>query len=163
MRVVIVGGTGFIGYYTALESLKRGYEVASLSIPDIDLGEWFPKNIRVEYENIFETTYDRLVNLFKGYDAIVYAVGPDDRITPDAPAYQFFHDRLVIACTRVVKAAKERKVPIRIGVNSGSLPPIYQSRDTHLPRYQSRVTQLPSPLRSERIKACPEGSEGVWG
>ena len=28
----------------------------------------------------------------------------------------------------VVKAAKERKMPIRIGVNSGSLPSIYQSR-----------------------------------
>jgi len=152
MRVVIVGGTGFIGYYTALESLKRGYEVASLSIPDIDLGEWFPKNIRVEYENIFETTYDRLVNLFKGYDAMVYAVGPDDRITPDAPAYQYFHDRLVIACTRVVKAAKEAGVKRCVVLNSyfPHFDRIWPERNLteHHPYIKCRVEQASSVIEA---------------
>lgn len=107
MKIIIVGGTGFLGYHSILEALKRGHEVSSISIPDIELGDWFPKDVTVKYENIFEMTFEKLVQLFKGYDGIVYAVGPDDRITPKAPAYKFFHDRLVIACTRVIEAARE--------------------------------------------------------
>jgi len=107
MKIIIVGGTGFLGYHSILEALKRGHEVSSISIPDIELGDWFPKDVTVKYENIFEMTFDELVRLFKGYDGMVYAVGPDDRITPKAPAYKFFHDRLVIACTRVIEAARE--------------------------------------------------------
>ncbi len=107
MKIIIVGGTGFLGYHSILEALKRGHEVSSISIPDIELGDWFPKDVTVKYENIFEMTFEELVQLFKGYDGMVYAVGPDDRITPKAPAYKFFHDRLVIACTRVIEAARE--------------------------------------------------------
>ncbi|MHA1906984.1 MAG: NAD-dependent epimerase/dehydratase family protein [Candidatus Thorarchaeota archaeon] len=106
MRVMIVGGTGFLGYYSALEFLNRGHKVSSVSIPDIDLGDWFPKDILVEYLDIFESSHEELVKLFKDHDVMVYAVGPDDRITPKAPAYQFFHERLVVACTKVVAAAK---------------------------------------------------------
>ena len=38
---------------------------------------------------------------------MVYAVGPDDRVVPKAPAYQFFYDRLVTACGRAFSAAKK--------------------------------------------------------
>ncbi len=39
MKVFIVGGTGFIGYYAVLEALRRKYEVTTISLPDIELGE----------------------------------------------------------------------------------------------------------------------------
>ncbi len=107
MRIVIVGGTGFLGYYSTLEALKRGHEVSSVSIPDIELGDWFPEKVNVTFGDIFEMSFQNLVNHFKGYDGIVYAVGPDDRVTPKAPAYKFFHDRLVVGCTKVIEAARE--------------------------------------------------------
>jgi dihydroflavonol-4-reductase len=107
MKIFIVGGTGFLGYYSALEALKRGHEVSSISIPDIELGDWFPINVDAKYGDIFEMTFDELVQVFKGHDGLVYAVGPDDRVTPKAPAYEFFHDRLVVACTKVIQAARE--------------------------------------------------------
>jgi nucleoside-diphosphate-sugar epimerase len=53
---------------------------------------------------------ERLKELFIGYDALVYAVGPDDRITPEGDAYEFFHERLVEGCARVVSAAREAGV-----------------------------------------------------
>ncbi|TFH07312.1 MAG: epimerase [Candidatus Thorarchaeota archaeon] len=107
MKISIIGGTGFLGYHTALEALNRGHEVSSVSIPDIELGDWFPEGVNVMYRDVFKMPHDELVSLFKGYDAMVYAVGPDDRVTPQAPAYQFFHNRLVEACTKVVRAAKD--------------------------------------------------------
>ncbi|TFF89661.1 MAG: epimerase [Promethearchaeota archaeon] len=59
-----------------------------------------------------------LRDLFKDFDAMVYAVGPDDRITPEAPAFEFFHERLVEACSRVVQAAKDAGVKKTVICNS---------------------------------------------
>ena len=42
MNVFIAGGTGLIGYQSALEFLKRGHDVSSISLPDIEFGDWFP-------------------------------------------------------------------------------------------------------------------------
>ncbi len=110
MKVFIVGGTGFLGYYATLEFLKRGHEVDTISLPDIELGDWFPKEVGVKYGNVFEMPHDEMVKLFEGYDGMVYAVGPDDRYIPKAPAYDFFHERLVVACGKVVEAARDAGV-----------------------------------------------------
>jgi nucleoside-diphosphate-sugar epimerase len=110
MKIFIVGGTGFLGYFATLEFLRRGHEVATMSLPDITLGDWFPQQVKVLYGDIFKKTDAELIDLFKGYDVMVYAVGPDDRVIPKAPAYEFFHDRLVVACGRVVAAARNAGV-----------------------------------------------------
>ena len=118
MKIFIVGGTGFLGYYSTLEALKRGHEVGVCSLPDIELGNWFPEEVSVSYQNVFEIEENELIELLKGYDAIVYSVGPDDRVTPKAPAYEFFYDRLVTGCTKVMVAA--RKAGIKKAVVLGS-------------------------------------------
>jgi dihydroflavonol-4-reductase len=110
MKVFIVGGTGFLGYYSALEFISQGYAVSTLSLPDVTLGDWFPKEIQVSYGNIFDMSVQELETLFKGYDIMVYAVGPDDRILPDAPSFDFFYKRLVTYCGNVVNAAKNAGV-----------------------------------------------------
>lgn len=109
-KVFIVGGTGFLGYYSTLEFIRQGVKVGTMSLPDIPLGEWFPKEVEVKYGNVFEMPEEELIEVFKGYDAMVYAVGPDDRVVPKAPAYNFFYDRLVTACTKVFVAAQKAGV-----------------------------------------------------
>ena len=84
MKIFIVGGTGFLGYHAALECLRRGYEVSTISLPDIPLGDWFPKEITVNYGNVFAMAEEELINLFQGFDAIIYTVGPDDRASREA-------------------------------------------------------------------------------
>lgn len=110
LNVFIVGGTGFLGYYATLEFLRRGHKVSTISIPDVELGDWYPKEVTVTYGDVFKMSNEELIKVFKGYDAMVYAVGPDDRVIPKAPAYQFFHERLVEACTRVVVGARDAGV-----------------------------------------------------
>lgn len=110
MKVFVVGGTGFLGYHSTLELLKRGNKVSTISLPDIEVGKWFPSDVEVEHGNVFEMSDKRLMELFAGYDALVYAVGPDDRITPEGDAYEFFHQRLVEGCAKVVAAAREAGV-----------------------------------------------------
>lgn len=118
MKIIIVGGTGFLGYHALLVALHRGYSVDTLAIDDIELGEWYPKEVNVRYGNIFEISEEDLKKHFTGYDAMIYAVGPDDRVTPPAPAYEFFHSRLVVACEKAVTAARKAGVKKCVILNS---------------------------------------------
>ena len=118
MNVFIIGGTGLIGYYSTLEFLKRGHKVSTLSLPDINLGSWFPGEVKVNFGNVFEMSSETLSEMFTEFDILVYAVGPDDRFTPKAPAYDFFCERLVTACGRVVSAAKSAGIRKCIVLNS---------------------------------------------
>ena len=104
---MIIGGTGFLGYYTALELLNRGYEVTSLALPDIDLEGWYPSEIRVDHGDVFTLSSPELQKHMEGYHALVYAMGPDDRSIPRAPARDFFHEKLVETSTRVFLAARQ--------------------------------------------------------
>ena len=105
-KLLILGGTGFLGYYTALLALKKGYEVGSISLNDINLEGWYPKEIKTQFTDLFETNEDDLVEMMRGYDYMIYSVGPDDRETPQAPAYDYFHRRLVIECAKCFRAAE---------------------------------------------------------
>ncbi|MFO7636378.1 MAG: NAD(P)H-binding protein [Clostridia bacterium] len=106
MKVFIAGGTGFLGYHSLLEFLKRGHSVTTLSLPDIRLGSWFPEEAKVLTGDVFEMPEQKLVKLMAGHDVLVYALGPDDRVTPKAPAYGYFHERLVKGSVKAVRAAR---------------------------------------------------------
>jgi dihydroflavonol-4-reductase len=118
MKIMIVGGTGFLGYHALLEAHKRGHSVNALAIDDVELGDWYPSDVNVQYGDVFELTEENLRERFAGHDAMVYAVGPDDRITPPAPAYEFFHTRLVEAVEKVAVAARKAGVKKFVVLNS---------------------------------------------
>ena len=117
-KLLILGGTGFLGYYTALLALKKGYEVGSISLNDVNLEGWYPKEIKTQFTDLFETSEDDLVEMMKGYDYMVYSVGPDDRETPQAPAYDYFHRRLVVECAKCFRAAERAGIKKAVCFNS---------------------------------------------
>ena len=83
-KLMIVGGTGFLGYYTAKLALSKGYEVGSISILDDDLlnkdlDSWFPKEIKNTILDVFSASEEEIAEALKGYDYMIYSVGPDDR------------------------------------------------------------------------------------
>lgn len=114
-KLMIVGGTGFLGYYTAKLALSKGYKVGSISILDDDLenkdlSSWYPKEIESTLLDVFTASEEEICKVMKGYDYMIYAVGPDDRYTPKAPSYDFFHYRLVDCCAKVFRAAEKAGV-----------------------------------------------------
>lgn len=122
-KIMIIGGTGFLGYYTGKLALERGYEVGSISILDDDLvnkdlDSWFPKEINNTICDVFAAKEDELVELLKGYDYLIYSVGPDDRYTPKAPAYEFFHYRLVDSVAKCFRAAQRAGIKKGVVFNS---------------------------------------------
>ncbi len=118
MKIMIVGGTGFLGYHSLLEARRRGYKVNALAIDDVELGDWYPSEVNVGFGDVFVLSEDNLQRHFKGHDSMIYAVGPDDRITPPAPAYDFFRIRLVDAVEKVATAARKAGIKKMVVLNS---------------------------------------------
>ncbi len=120
-NVFIAGGTGFLGYYSSLLFLKKGCKVSSIALPnEIELGDWFPKEIELTFGNLFEMSEDEIFDILNGksYDTFIYCLGPDDRITPPAPAYDFFHKRLVDHCLKICNSAKRAGIKRCVILNS---------------------------------------------
>jgi len=118
MKIMVVGGTGFLGYHSILVGLERGHRFGALAVDDIPLEGWYPKEVALSFGDVFAMSEEELVQSFKGYEGLVYAVGPDDRVEPPAPAYDFFHERLVVACEKVVIAARKAGVKRCVILNS---------------------------------------------
>lgn len=120
-NVFIAGGTGFLGYYSALQFLKKGVSVATIALDeDINEEDWFPSEISTSFGDLFLMSEEEIFEFLQGkdYDTFVYALGPDDRVTPKAPAYNFFYQRLVVQCLKICKAAKRAGIRRCIIMNS---------------------------------------------
>ena len=145
MKAIIVGGTGFLGYYAGLEFLRCGHTVTALGLPPLPLDEGYLKNIRFLELN-FETAADsEILNVFDGQEALVFAAGADDRITPKKPAYPFFHYHNVEVVERILRLAKEAgiKRAVVLGSYFVHFNRIWSERKLaeHHPYIRSRVEQ----------------------
>jgi nucleoside-diphosphate-sugar epimerase len=120
-KVFIAGGTGFLGYHSALLFRKLGIHVVTAALPgEIELASWFPADIPLQYCDLLSMSDDELLSLFSSedFDTFVYALGPDDRVIPKAPAYAFFHDRLVVGFERIARTAKQAGIRRCVVMNS---------------------------------------------
>ncbi len=107
MKVVIVGGTGFLGYHAARELLHRGHQVTAIGLPPLPQDDSFAEQVRIVTKNIDSAPENELRDLFDGQDALVFAAGVDDRVNPPKPAYPFFHHANVEVTNKVLNLAKQ--------------------------------------------------------
>lgn len=110
MNVFILGGTGFLGYYATLELLRRGHRVRTLALPPAPPAGLLPLEVSVQLGNFNELSDSAVMDLFAGCDGVVFAAGADDRVTPKAPADDFFHKANVLAGERFFRLAAEAGV-----------------------------------------------------
>lgn len=100
---------------------------------------------------MFEMSDVQLRELLAGYDAVVYAVGPDDRVKPKGDAYTFFHERLVLACGRVVAAARKAGVKrcVVLGSYFAYFDRVWQEQRlaAHHPYIRCRIEQAERVIR----------------
>ncbi len=120
-KVLIAGGTGFLGYHAALKFLSEGVKVDAVALPrEIDLSGWYPEEIGIRFGDLFAMSEDEVAALCsgQGYDTFVYALGPDDRVVPKAPAAAFFRDKLVVQSEKIVRAARRAGIARAVVLNS---------------------------------------------
>lgn len=157
-RVLIIGGTGFLGYHAAHEFLAAGWEVTAVGLPPAPPAGLFSPSIRLVIDDIHRLADSDLESLLAGHQALVFAAGLDDRVTPPRPAYPKFHAANVETLERLIRAAKEAGVRRLVVLGSyfayfDRLWPKMKLAERH-PYIRSRVEQA-------RLATCTPGIEGM--
>lgn len=136
-KVFIAGGTGFLGMPAAEKFEKAGIGVCSASLSG-------GKNC-VKFD-LFSAAEEEIAALVGkcGADALLYALGPDDRATPPAPAYAFFHERLAVQSEKICRAAKRAGVKkiVALGSYFAHFNALYGGKlEKHHPYIRARAEQ----------------------
>lgn len=106
MRVLVLGATGLLGHQICRELAARGADVAGVSRRGA-AAAGAPRGIAVSAYDIASASESALRDQLTGYDALVYALGPDDRERVRGSARAFFTEHLVGPTARVAAAAGE--------------------------------------------------------
>lgn len=117
-RVLVIGGTGLLGYHTTLELLSKGYAVTSLALPPMPVENLFPEEVTTVLADINEYSDEALAELISGHYAIMYAAGADERVVPDFPSAKFFYEQNVRPVQRVARIAAAEGVKKFVLFNS---------------------------------------------
>ena len=108
--VLVVGGSGLLGFHTIVELVARGHRVTSLSLPPVATDVTFPEGVRTLWADLGAMTDDELTSVLLDVDAVVYAAGADERTVPPAPAAHWFHEANVRPTQRVARLARQAGV-----------------------------------------------------
>ena len=116
-RVLIIGGTGYLGYHICNELVNKGYLVTALSIDTVP-DNFLPKNVTVQKADLNNLTDYQLMEIFKGHDYFIFAAGADDRIIPKKPAFDFYYKANVESIIKLISIAKKAGVKKNVILNS---------------------------------------------
>ncbi len=152
MHTFVVGGTGFIGYHTVSECLRRGHIVTALALPPMPADDLLPPQVEIRLGNLNTLPDTDVRALLHGHEAVVYAAGADDRVTPKAPAYRFFYEENVRAAARFFRLAREAGVRRGVLLNSyfATFDRLWPEMELarHHPYIWSRVAQAEQALNA---------------
>ena len=118
MNVLVIGGTGFVGYHAVQEFLRRGHKVTVLALPPMPTDDLLPPDVNIRLADLNELPDEDVRALLQGQDALVYAAGADDRVVPKAPAYEFFFNANVKPSIRLFTLAREAGVKRGVLISS---------------------------------------------
>ena len=145
MNVLLIGGTGFLGYHAVKELTKRGHQISILALPPLPAEGLFPVETKILLADLNTLSDEEVLKSLRGQDAVVYAAGADDRITPKAPAYPFFFKHNVEATRRLITLARQAGVKKAVVLGSyfvyfDRIWPKLKLKEHH-PYIRSRVEQ----------------------
>lgn len=109
MKIVLIGGTGFLGWFTTVELLARGHRVLAIGLQQPAPGT-MPDGVETVAMDIDVASHDELCELLDGADVLIHAAGADGRTMFDAPAIAGFRRANVEPMRRLLPAMKERGV-----------------------------------------------------
>lgn len=109
MHTLVIGGTGLLGYHAVAELVRRGHPVSVLA-HDMPAEGLLPEGVEVVLADLDACSDDIVGALLANCDAVVFAIGKDDRVVPPRPAYEFFYKANVEPAVRIMRLARESGV-----------------------------------------------------
>lgn len=105
-KVLVIGGTGLLGYHTINHLIENGHQPSVLTLPT-DSSNLFPESVPIHYGNISEMSDNELQAVMEGHDWVVFAAGGHDTypITEDE-LEKLLEEVNVVATRRTMKAAR---------------------------------------------------------
>lgn len=151
-KIFVLGGTGFLGYYTVKELLVRGYEVKTMSLPPMPSDNLFPDSVDNRLGDMKDLSDDDIIDLLSDCEGFIYAAGADERTVPQKPAFKFFYEANVLPTQRIARLAKQANV--KKFVVFGSYFAEFAER---LPQYNLRGQGYPNTRLLQEQVAFAEG------
>ncbi|GAB3713518.1 hypothetical protein GCM10027598_20920 [Amycolatopsis oliviviridis] len=106
MKVLVTGGTGFIGHHIVRELLARGHEVAVLvRTPPANL----PDAVTVHLGDLADLSEERLETVVTGHKGIIVASAAAVAAPRGADVTAFFHDANVAPVARLLAAGRRAR------------------------------------------------------
>ncbi|MFT8394212.1 MAG: NAD(P)-dependent oxidoreductase [Liquorilactobacillus ghanensis] len=155
-KVFVLGGTGFLGYYTVKELLSRNYQVKTMALPPMPSKNLLPEEVECTLGNIFELSDEQITNLLTDCDSLIYAAGADERTVPKKPAMKFFYEANVLPTQRLVRLAKRAGVKHIVVFNS-----YFAEFAKRLPQYHLEEQAYPCMRLLQEQVAFAEGEGQV--
>ncbi|MFP1632722.1 NAD-dependent epimerase/dehydratase family protein [Zhengella sp. ZM62] len=106
MRVIMIGGTGFLGFFTCRALLARGHEVVAAGL-DTPAPGTMPAGVATVVFDIQTSTEADLARLLDGADAVIHAAGADGRFSGKAPVIEAYRRHNVAPIRRLVPALRQ--------------------------------------------------------
>lgn len=151
-KVFILGGTGFLGYYTTKELLKEGYQVKTMSLPPMPTKDLLPNGVECSLGNINELSDEAIITLLEDCEAFIYAAGADERTIPHKPAMKFFYEANVLPTQRLARLSKQAGIKKFVLFNS-----YFAEFTERLPEFELRTQGYPNNRLLQEQVAFAEG------
>jgi nucleoside-diphosphate-sugar epimerase len=175
-HVFVVGGTGFLGYHAVQKFLAKGWDVTAIGLPPAPPGDpsavvsgqpLYPVAVKVILQDLDQTSDSDLLSLLRGHEALVFAAGLDDRVTPKKPAYPKFLRANVETPLRLFQLAAQAGVKRAVVLGSyfvhfDRLWPKMKLAERH-PYIRSRVEQEKAMTSIPGLETCALELPYVFG
>lgn len=106
MHVLVVGGTGFIGYHVVQTLLSHQHKVSLLCRANSSAEALFPQQVNIIEGDLNLFLDLPFAQLFAGIEAVIYAAGIDERTESIGDPYTFFYKENVTCCVNFLQQAK---------------------------------------------------------
>jgi nucleoside-diphosphate-sugar epimerase len=102
MKVLMIGGTGYLGYFSVWELVKRGHQVIAMGLPPAPEPGYLPDGVAVVLHNFDALSDEDALRLLGGCDAVVYGGGADGRNSFQPPAIVGYREANVEPIRRLI-------------------------------------------------------------
>ena len=107
MRILLIGGTGLLGYETAKILSSDNHEIISFALPPLSRHISIPKNMEIILKNYLELSDQELINYMKGCEGLIFAAGIDERVESKPPIYNLYYQYNIKPLERLLPLAKQ--------------------------------------------------------